>query len=187
MLTPAQTAERKGAHREPWWIAHPNMPHTCENGPVVAAMAFPDAPAARAALARARTHMRTHAFCAEETLIITREPGGNLAPWPARGFFWAGLVGGAIWGGVLGGLFFQPVIGTLAGATSGALAGWLGIPRPDAHYLRQLVDLPPGHTAVLFAARHAFDADTLALVCGPEGMLLEDGTAPPTAQAHRHG
>ena len=142
--------------------------------PAVFAIVFNDARKARAARRAVRKLMRSHALCVEATAIAKRRADGGITVTIPRILPWAGLAGGLAWGAVLGGMAAQPVIGVLAGGLSGAIVGALTPSGLDRDWVREASkDLGPGEAALVMAAPHAQQTDSLDRVAGDSGRVIE--------------
>lgn len=99
---------------------------------------------------------------AQDIVLVTREPTGDVRLHQEANTTAMGAVGGAVWGGLLGLVFMAPVIGAAIGAGAGAVAGHatdLGINDGFLHAAGE--SLPEGGSAVFVLLHKGTAHETL--------------------------
>jgi uncharacterized membrane protein len=94
----------------------------------------------------------------EDIVIVTRNEHGKIKLHQPTSLTAAGVLSGGFWGLLIGILFLNPLLGLAAGASAGAVSGYLNDLGINDNFMKQIgKELQPGGAAVFVLVRKATD------------------------------
>lgn len=120
------------------------------------AITYPTEQRAREVMSTLRRMQVAHLIDLDDACYVTRDDKGRIELHQSINMTARGALGGAFWGSLIGLVFLNPVIGLVAGAASGALAGKLTDVGISDDFMRELAaDMETGRSVLFVLVRRA--------------------------------
>lgn len=137
------------------------------------AVGYPDAQAAKAALAQLGDLQKQMLIQLDDAVVVERRADGKVKLHQTGGTVGTAAAGGALWGGLIGLLFLAPLLGMAIGAGTGALAGKAVDTGIDDGFMRRLGEqIPQGGAALVLLVRSITTDKVLEQMRGQYGGEL---------------